>query len=183
MKVKVTGKTFNHITLAEAKTHARVATAFTADDAYLTSLITVATDMAEKYIQNHIALTDLTGIRKDFSGKEFTVFEGNFKAVTSLTYTDNNGATVTLAAADYEVEAEEFYFRVFLNQAITTKNLTIVFTAGFDATTIIPVIKQAILIKLVDLYDIERASYTSGSFQLNKAYESLLNYHKKIGMF
>lgn len=48
-----------------------------------------------------------------------------------------------------------------------------------DATTP-AAIKQAILIKICDLYDIERGGYISGTFKENKAFERLLNYHKKI---
>lgn len=44
-------------------------------------------------------------------------------------------------------------------------------------------IKQAILIKICDLYDIERGSYISNTFKENQAFYNLLNYHKKISFF
>lgn len=184
MRSQVISKAYNHITLAEAKTHARVHPNFLDDDTYLAGLIITATDTAEKYIQNHIAATTIKAKEKTFTGKELTIMEGNFQAITSISYLDKNGAAVDLLAADYEVEAEEFYFRIFLKNNISAaKDLEINFTTGFTAASIPPVIKQAVLIKLVDFYDTERGSYTSGTFQLNKAFESLLNYHRKILMF
>lgn len=44
-------------------------------------------------------------------------------------------------------------------------------------------IKQAVLIKICDLYDVERGSYISGTFKENTAFYNLLNFHKKIVMY
>lgn len=184
MKVLETSKAYTHITLDEAKEQARVSKNFTADDTQLNALMTVATDMAENYIENHIALTSLQANQKEFSGQEISIKEGHLKELTDIRYTDPSGAAIVLSAgAGYSVEAEEFSFKIVLDQPIQAKDLKVNFICGFDAVTIKPVLKQAILIKLVDLYDVERSSYNSGTYQLNTAFVNLLNYHKRLNIF
>ncbi|WP_017732717.1 head-tail connector protein [Nafulsella turpanensis] len=181
MRTKVISRTFNHITLQEIKHQTKVSEAYTADDIELNNLLKVATDMAGNYIENVIALTSFETKTGEFSGTKITINRGHFYGIDSITYTDRYNQTITVTA--FEVEAEDRQFTITFDSWIDATEMTINFKCGFDALTIPPVVKQAILIKLTDLYDIERASYTSGSFQLNKAFENLLNYHKRINIF
>jgi hypothetical protein len=183
MKTKITGRTFNHITLAEIKKQTKVSTAYTDDDTELLAFLQVATDIAGNYIENHIALSTLETKIPEFSGAVLTVEEGNFYGITSIIYTDRYGWNHTLTTSGYTVDPDQFKFTITFDQHIDATDMTINYKCGFDDLTIPPVVRQAILIKITDLYDIERASYTSGSFQLNKAFENLLNYHKKITIF
>ena len=181
LKTKVISQTYNHITLAEIKAQLRISTSFISDDTFLQTLLLVATDMAGNYIENVIPLTDLQTNVKNFSGSCISIPKGNFKSITSITYTDRNNSVITVTG--YEITDNEFGFDVEFTTSIDAELLTVNYKCGFDAITIKPVIKQAILIKITDLYDIERASYNAGNFQQNKAFESLLNYHKKISSY
>ena len=156
---------------------------YTEDDVYLNSLLQVATDITGNYLDNHVALSVMESRVKDFSGTVIIIPEGNFHDITSIIYTDRYKVSHTLSGSGYNTTADDFSFKIELDQWIDATDLIINYRCGFDAATIRPVIKQAILIKITDLYDIERASYHSGSFQLNKAFENLLNYHKRINIY
>ena len=185
MKIKALGKTYPFLSLEEIKKHLRIPINFVDDDVQLNTLLMVATDLAANYIENNIALTDFQATQEEFSGQLIDIDRGHFHSLQSIEYTDKEtGQKVTLSGdVGYKVSAEEFVFLITLDQPINAENLKVNFQCGYDAETIEPTIKQAILIKLTDLYDIERASYNSGSFQLNDAFHSLLNYHKQIRMF
>lgn len=184
MKSKVTSKTYNHLSLAEIKQHLRVSPSFLDDDAMLNSLLIVATEIVENYIENVVALTTLETTVKDFSGTILKVKKGNFHSLQAITFTDRFGQVHTLSGdVGYTVEEEEFHFSIEFDQYVDTEKLVINHISGFSASSIPGVIKQATLIKVTSLYDIERSEYNSSGFQLNKAFENLLNYHKKINIF
>lgn len=157
---------------------------FIDDDAQLNTLLYAATDYVSNYIGNWVALTTLETKTNSFSGLKLEVQEGNFYVLDSIVYTDRNGQQVTLTTTGYTIEEDEFSFTIEFDQWVDTESLTINYKCGFDNLNIKPLIKSAILIKLTDLYDIERASYTNNGIQYSqRTLENLLNYYKKITLF
>jgi hypothetical protein len=187
MKFKNISKTYAFVTLDEAKEQANISKAFLDDDPLITRLLRASTLLAENYIENHIALTEYEGKQDRFIGALKEVEKGNFHSLQSITYTDKaTGAEVMLSAGvGYEIASNDVSFLIMIDEPIDAENLIINFKCGFDAISIEAVeeIKQAVLIKFVDLYDIERSSYTSGNLKHQQTFENLLNYHKRLSFF
>jgi hypothetical protein len=187
MKFKNISKTYAFVTLDEAKEQANISKNFLEDDALITRLLRASTLLAENYIENHIALTEYEGKQDRFIGALKEVKKGNFHSLQSITYTDRaTGTETTLSAGvGYEIASNDVSFLIMLDESVDAENLIINFKCGFDAISIEAVeeIKQAVLIKFVDLYDVERSSYTTNTIKHHTTFENLLNYHKKLNFF
>jgi len=175
MNVKVKSNYF--ITLAEAKKHLRVDVSFTDEDSFITQLIEAATGFAENYIEKDIASTVNTKTILEFSGDEILIQEGNYKSVTSVT----GSISGALTFGDNAVKYDDSTFTITLDNEITTEEtLTVVFETGYTLSTYPKQIRQAILIKIHDLYDPERGSFNIGVLKTNDIFESLLNFYVKM---
>jgi hypothetical protein len=172
MKIKEISKTYNHISLTEVKPHLNINQAFTDDDTYLTGLIAVATEQAENYTETDIALTTLEATDKG----TFSLIKlpyTHLKSVDSITVDG-----VILDPAEYKViEGLNSFDIEFINQV--TGEIKISFKTGFEAVDIKPVLRQAILVKIMDLYDVERSSYNGINYNMNNAFINMLHYYKK----
>lgn len=160
------------IGLSEAKQHLRVDT--TDEDAYISNLIKAAVGMAENYIQKDIVPTVNTLVMNDFSGTLVEIDEGNFVSLTSVKDAGNNSLTYS------ELEIFDSFFRFELDASQNDATINVVFNTGFSNTTLPATIRQAVLIKLADLYDVDRNTYGFQTYQknlANNAFESLLNYY------
>jgi hypothetical protein len=183
MKIKATSRTYGFVTLDEAKEQANIPKTFLDDDVLIARMLRVATKEAENYIENVVALTTYEAIQEEFSGRLIDIAVGHFHSLQSIEYTDKDGQLVTLSAGTgYRINNEEFVFLITLDELIHATDLKVSFTCGFDASTIAEKeeIKQAVLVKFVDLYDVERGSYTTNNIQYQRTFESLLNYNKRI---
>ncbi len=160
-------KTNYIISLAEAKAHLRVDT--TDEDAYITQLLKAAVQAAETYINKDIALTTNTLVLNYFAGYSVEVDEGHLKEINSFKDANNN----SIAYGDLCVYDSSFKF--YLNQSIDIQNVTLVFTTGFNSDTLPPLIRQAIYVKLADLYDSQRSSIQFNTMQNARVFETLLN--------
>lgn len=170
MNVKV--KTAYFITLAEAKVHLRVADSFTAEDSYISQLIEASTGFAENYIDKDIASTTNTLTLQGFSGTVITINEGNYRSVTSVT-----GETSGLISSDdYEIKYSDSCFVITLDDSISDEDVVIVFETGYVLSTYPVQIRQAVKVKITDLYDTERGSYHLGAMKREDVFQNLLNY-------
>lgn len=170
MNVKV--KTDYFITLAEAKIHLRVSDDFTAEDSYITQLIKAAVGFAESYIDKSIASTTNTVTLQGWSGTIITINEGNYRSVTTVT-----GETSGLISSDdYEIKYDDSSFTITLDDSISDEDLILVFETGYILGTFPQEIRQAVYVKLTDLYDTERGSYHLGVMKREGVFESLLDY-------
>lgn len=171
------------VILEEARRHLRMDTELTDDNDYIDGLIAAATGMAENYIEKKIAKTEVTLTMEGspstgslvFSGDWFRVNEGNFLSLISLT--DIND--VSIGEVD-SVRVHDDFFQINLKNSITVSSIKLKYYAGFEPGECPPVIKQAILIKLADLYDSARSDYSWKGMADNKVFESILNFFKII---
>lgn len=171
MNVKVKSDWF--ITLNEAKTHLRVSEDFVDEDSYILQLIQAATGLAEDKIEMDVASTTNTTLEKDFSGSQIVIPEGNYRSVTSVTAE----TTGVISSSNYEVTYTHADFTITFDETvnINDEDMTIVFETGYIISTYPPKVRQAVLVKIHDLYDPERGSYGMSAVKDNDVFNILLN--------
>lgn len=174
MSLAIKTKTLYPLSLSEAKRHLRVEEDWHEDDDYISNLIKAATQKAEQYIGKDIALTNNVQTIKNFYGTELFIDEGNFVSFTSAV-TD---ASISLTVS--EVEIGYNWAEVTFDQSVSSCTLNLNYLTGYQEALCPEVVKQAILVKIGDLYDIDRQSYTIGSIKENKAFEALLDSFRYI---
>lgn len=166
-----TGASTASISRSELKAHARVY--HTQDDTYLDTLIVTATQIIEaetrRAMINRAFAFQLEAFPAD---REIILPRSPLSTVTSVTYTDTDGATQTLSASTYHVYSVNGVGRVVLKSSSSwpdtqdTGNLdvTVNFTAGYGATaTSVPAgLKHATLLAATHLYD-NRTSVNVGN--------------------
>jgi uncharacterized phiE125 gp8 family phage protein len=160
------------VTLAEAKTFLRIDEDITADDAMVTRLIRAARRQAEKVTCRQLLtatwLLTLDGFfdrkwayRDDCLGWCLTLTQPRLQSVTAIQYVDVAGATQTLDAEAYVVDAEAEPARVFAAVDSTWPatlmqpgSVSVTFVAGSDAASdVADDIVTGILICLDDWYN------------------------------
>lgn len=161
------------LSLTEVKRHLRMDMNFNDDDDYLDGLIEAATTMAENYIEKNIAYT-LVSLRIDsFNDDWIRINDGNFISVLSVL--DENDASIGTIE---QTSKHDDFFQIQWENAISADPLTINYYAGYADNETPALIKQAILIKIADLYDSQRADLHWGGLTDNKVFETILNYYK-----
>ena len=174
-------KTVWPVTLAEVKDHLNIDSDFTADDGKLTGMIRAATEWAEGYIDKDIALTTCTAQFYN-NYNHMRIKEGNMRSVTSVTDTVDN---VLIDSARYTVRKNYNSFEIDFDEGgdsnrFTVEEPLIVYVTGYTREDCPPSIKQAIMIRVGDLYDIERNNYAQGAIKNIQASERLLNQYVKL---
>jgi hypothetical protein len=158
------------ITLDEVKRHLNIDELDTSNDEYLSDLIQVGVQFCENYINSDIALTKNTLSVYDFRGDRLKVDEGNLITVSGLT-----GTTVTYGLFDNIIDFN-LYFDSFIS---SDTDLILEYYSGFSKSSLPRPIQQSILIKIADLFDVERNNYTTPSYKANNVIDILLGYYKK----
>ena len=161
------------ISLKEAKRHLKVIN-FNDDDDYITQLISAATQQCENYIGKDIAKTRNVVEIDDFCSDNFRVNEGNFLEVETVITDASTLKNVENTTAYYN------YFTTELTESISSDPLTITFTTGYEDDECPEIIKQAILVKIADMYDVERTSYEYSGYKDNRIFERMLEPYKQI---
>jgi hypothetical protein len=169
MAIPIKTKASYPVSRSEAKRHLRVEDDFHEDDDYIDNLIIAATVKAEQYIGKDIAETSNTQEIYDFLGDAIRLPEGNFRSFTQGV-TDAS----TLVVVDH---TDIFYNTTFIqfSSSYDSDPLTITYETGYAEGECPILIKQAVLIKIADLYDVNRQSYSIGNVTGNNAFESLLD--------
>ena len=150
------------VSVAEAKTHLRIDSSFTDDDTYIGTLIDVATLAAENY--TNLALMEQTFVLDiDAFPDYFNLLKGTLRVLTvnSITYSDQNNASQTLAASNYFGDGSIKPARIYFAPDATIPStydkpnaVSVNFTLGFTAASQVPApIKQAILLMIGTYYD------------------------------
>lgn len=158
------------VTLSEIKRHLRIHSDFVDDDDYFIMLREVAVQMAENYINKAISKTLNTIRLDDFNSNFIKIMEGNFLSVVGVT--DANGNAIGTVK---QTSVHHDFFTIEWTASIASDPLTITFYTGFEEDQTPSVIKQAILIKIADLYDNQRSDYNWNGYADNKVFESILN--------
>lgn len=162
------------VTKEEAKKHLRLDDDFTDDDEYVNLLVETATQVAEDYIEKDIAKTSNILKLKDFYGGTIELNEGNLLTIDSIEDADGN------TYSNYIVYVYDSYVIVELEGYVSTTELTVEYTTGYEKGTCPMPIRKAILIKVGDLYDIDRSSYVSSGIRNTGVFEALLNKYRAI---
>jgi len=169
MSIPIKTKVSWPVSLSEAKRHLRVEDDFHEDDDYIQNLIYAATAKAEQYIGKDIAETTNSQSLYDYSGDDLTLMEGNFNSFTE--------AVTDTSTAYNAIETRIYYNSAYveLSESVSSDPLVVSYKTGYDQGECLPLIKQAILIKIKDFYDEQRSSYDKGTVRPNKAFEYQLD--------
>tara|TARA_Y100001963_G_scaffold88510_1_gene122293 strand:- start:1593 stop:2168 length:576 start_codon:yes stop_codon:yes gene_type:complete len=156
------------LTTAEAKSHLRVDTSD--DDTLIDSLILASRHFVENYTGRQLIQATWVLKRKGFVN-ELYLPRSPLSSVSSIQYVDEDGATQTLAASVYTVDADSNPGRVVIaygqdwpNLRDQINNVTITFVAGYGtAVTDVPEpIRQAIRLLVAHYYE-TREPYIIGT--------------------
>lgn len=174
MSIPVKTKLNWPLSVDEAKRHLRIDPDFHDDDDYIQELIYAATAKAEQYIGKDISETECTRVLYDYLDNFVWLDEGNFISFTSA-ITD---ASVSMTVDHVDI----FYNGVYVefNESASGNYLTLSYKTGFTEGTCPSLIKQAILLEIANLYDVDRLSYSNGSLKETKAFERLLDSFRYI---
>jgi hypothetical protein len=157
------------LSVSEVKRHLRLDSDFVDDDDYINTLIIVATQYCENYIGKDIAYTLNTLRIDDWDGDFLKVYDANFLSATT------SHGTILQTSTHYD------YFQVEFTESVSADPLTLTYYTGYATTSTTPeLIKQAILVKIADLYDNERSSYGYGGSRYNTVIEMLLSGYVNI---
>ena len=162
-------KSVYHIDRDQAKEHLRVEDDYKDDDRIIDRLIKAAHAIAETKIGKDIAKTTNVLTRYDFAGGIIRVNEGNLISITAISVKETETPLENFTTYVYRD-----YFKIVLDDYIDTDELTITFETGFDKDLCPWDIQQAILMKIADLYDIDRASSVISNMKETGAFDRLL---------
>lgn len=175
------------VTLSEAKAHLRIDSSFTADDTYITTLITVARTICENYVGFNLAEeTSLEYYLDDFPDTDVIYLYGIFKPTSVLiNYRNTSGVITTLNSSNYEVDLYSIPARIFLKEGSSFPEIsddypsaiTISCGAGPTSDDHLPrPIYHAILLTIGHLYE-NRQNVIAGvqSYEVPQAAEYLMN--------
>ena len=152
------------VTVAQAKAHIRVTSAV--DDAYITTLVSVARQRAETFLRRSI-VTQTLELRMDSFPYEIDLLRPPVAAVTSIYYLDSDGISTLLDSAEYQTSLagrSTAVVKPAVNSAWPTTQagaydaVTVEYVAGYglpdDNPVLIPLpMQQAILLMVGDMYE------------------------------
>jgi uncharacterized phiE125 gp8 family phage protein len=159
MPTKLIAAPLEHpVTLAEARQHLRVTT--TAEDALILALIYAAVEHAETFTSRAL-ITQTWELSIDtFSGSAIELPKPKLQSVTSVKYIDLDGATQTVPAADYQVDALTEPGRIKLVPTASWPSVkeqlnavTIRFVAGYGLAAAVPFQIKAAILLLVQYHE------------------------------
>ena len=182
------------VTLSEAKAHLRVDT--TADDAYISSLISAAREWCEQYLDRSLVHTQWV-MRFDKFPPDGTMdielprppmaTTGTATAV-ALTFTYENGTTATYSTASYRVDRDgvpgtvkTLYGQTWPPHLQDDNAISVTWWGGYGASgTSVPAAIRHAMLMLVCFWYEKRSTVLVGSIskQLEFAVESLLSSQK-----
>ena len=182
------------VTLSEAKAHLRVDT--TADDAYISSLISAAREWCEQYLDRSLVHTQWV-MRFDKFPPDGTMdielprppmaTAGTATAV-ALTFTYENGTTATYSTASYRVDrngvpgtVKTLYGQTWPPHLQDDNAISVTWWGGYGASgTSVPAAIRHAMLMLVCFWYENRSTVLVGSIskQLEFAVESLLSSQK-----
>jgi uncharacterized phiE125 gp8 family phage protein len=182
----ITAPTEEPVTLVEAKQQLRVD--HSEEDAFIDQLIAAARQEAE--VATRRAFITQTWELKlagfPCSGVPIEIPLSPLVSVTSVSYLDTAGASQTWASSDYTVDAPAGprpprgriipdYALTYPSTQMMENSVTVRFVAGYGAAVAVPQgIKQAILLRVGDLYARRESAVVGAMFTDTRAAESLL---------
>ena len=175
----VTPPTADPVSLAEAKAHCRIYG--TEEDGLLAGYIMAARTHAETYLDRALATQTLQfTIDGGWPCDRITLPRPPLQSVTSITYSDTNGATQTLAADQYRVDTTAHQGVIERAYGVTwpavrdqARTIVVTYVAGY--TQIPEPIRAAVLLLVGHFYENREAVIVGQSpSELPMGVESLL---------
>jgi hypothetical protein len=160
------------VTVEECKTHLRRGIDFTTDDDYISRLIKTATHIIEQMVQFDIAYTENIIEIDDFIGSTVSISEGNFRSVLSIK--NSNDVSIGYDNIILPKLRIPHKFKIVLSESIDSDPLEVRFYTGWQREDVLETFSQAILMKVSDLYTVERGSYGFSNYKYNEAIERLV---------
>lgn len=164
------GPTSEPVTLAEAKLHLRID--HSEEDSYVSGLITTARLLAEKITRRQLMTATWVARGDGFPtlGEPIYLQNPPLQSVTSVAYTDANGAAQTWPAAEYSVDIYDVrgsirpaYGYSYPATYSSINVVTVTYVAGYSsAANVPPPIKQAMLLMVGWWYE-QRESVNIGN--------------------
>ena len=152
------------VTLEEAKEQLNILPSETTDDTYITKLINRALGIAEAYIEKDIREKTCTVIVE--GKKEVHLQDGYIKSISQ-------------PASGFEAEYWPDYTLMTYDDA-PSGNQTIIYKTGWVEADLPDEIRAAVLLKIAELYDVDRNNYTMSNLKSTEQFETVLRYHKKL---
>lgn len=153
------------VSLKEAKEHCNVTVGWTEDDEYIKTLITTATDKAEKYLRRRL-ITQTWYAYYDAWPKgsdEIVLPFGQLQSVTSVKYTETDATQNTWSTDEYNTDTDADPGRVTLEygyswptETLHPQNpIVIEFVCGYgdDGSDVEDMIRHAMKVMIDDLYN------------------------------
>jgi len=166
------------VTLLAAKQHLVIDETFILDDQLLLDKIDVARSIAEDDCGRDLVETENVLEFVDFNGNAWEINESPYVSIESLVGVDENGSNELVLNTDYKVVKKNSFFVILFPECKKYQTLTATFNTGYSSETLPATIRQAILVLIADMYDVERSSTTSGlNFRDNKTYQRLIQRH------
>lgn len=181
----VTAPAAEPVSLADAKLHLRVETAYTADDAYITALITLAREYVELVTNRKLITQTWKYYPEGWPCRDYlSIPYGMLQSITSITYYNTDGSSATMSSSDYIVESATDPGRVVLaygeswpSETLYPSNpIHIQFVCGYGlAGSSVPTpIIQAIKIMVADMYEQRESAIVGRSVTATKVIDNLL---------
>lgn len=172
------------VTLDEAKAQLRLTSGFTADDAYITALISVARDRAEQFCDRFFTeQTIAVNWESSFPAAacDLLLPYPDLQSVASLMYTDSDKNEQTVAPADYELRAERRRLVTDSSWPSDAVNIRAELVTGPPAA--LENVKQAILMMLTDMYELRTEAVVGTIVAENPAVKAMLYaYRNNLGI-
>ena len=162
------------VSLQEAKEHLRISSSNTDHDFDIALKLTAARQWVEKFLHRKLMTQTVTKYFHDWpADKDHIVIPyGNLQSVASIKYKDTDGDQTTWTSSEYIVDTDEEPGRVTLaygehwptTTLYPTNAIEIIYSCGYGAYAgnVPEPIKQAIMLKLSDLYE-QRESVVIGT--------------------
>lgn len=154
-----TGPATTAISLAEAKAFLRVDSDYDDDDAYITSLIGVATNVVEQFTRRRL-ITQTYNIYYDEFPPYMDLQVGNVASVTHVKYYDTDNTLQTLDTSEYDVDIRVKPGRIyqaedgnFPDTYERANSVEVEFVVGSAASDVEDAIKQAMYIVIGRYYE------------------------------
>lgn len=144
------------------------------DEGLVNRLVRASTQLAENYIEKSIAKTENIVALKSLYGNYIRVTEWNFLGMVTIKVADEE------LSGGFSVIAYQDHFIITLDTPLNGYDVEIKYHSGYLPTDCPEDIKQAILLKVGELYDMDRSGYVTQTYRSTGTFEAILNFHKPI---
>lgn len=175
--ITLTAPTVEPITIDEARAQLRLTSLQTYDDAYISALIPVARDRAERYCNRYFTNQEIKIIAYDgWTATDLILPFPDLVSVGVVSYVNIYGVESVIDPADYTFDSDTRM--LFAADGWPTDADSIKVTVTTSAPVEFEGAKQAMLMILTDLYELRTETVTGASVAENPAVCALLHQYR-----